>query len=59
MTTERDEALVRADDPPEICGDFGLLASVTGWRPEIELEDTLRDVLAAALSGEIDGGRPR
>jgi GDP-4-dehydro-6-deoxy-D-mannose reductase len=42
-----DEALVRKDDPPEIRGDFSLLANTTGWRPERALTETLRDVWAS------------
>jgi GDP-4-dehydro-6-deoxy-D-mannose reductase len=43
-----DQAIVRSDDPPEVRGDAALLTSLTGWRPEILLERTLEDVLAAA-----------
>jgi GDP-4-dehydro-6-deoxy-D-mannose reductase len=43
-----DPALVRADDPPEIRGDATLLGQLTGWRPEIPLDQTLADLLAEA-----------
>jgi GDP-4-dehydro-6-deoxy-D-mannose reductase len=41
-----DPALVRTDDPPEVAGDASLLAELTGWEPEIPLEQTLADILA-------------
>jgi GDP-4-dehydro-6-deoxy-D-mannose reductase len=44
-TVQVDPALVRADDPPEIRGDASLLTDITGWRPEIPLEQTLSDLL--------------
>ena len=43
-----DSALVRSDDPPCIVGDASALRALTGWAPEIPLERTLVDVLAAA-----------
>ena len=43
-----DPTLVRADDPPELRGDASLLTALTGWRPEIPLEQTLADVLEGA-----------
>lgn len=45
-----DPGLVREDDPPEIRGDLSFLAELTGWRPEIRLDRTLRDLLAEAES---------
>jgi GDP-4-dehydro-6-deoxy-D-mannose reductase len=42
-----DPALVRPVDVPVLRGDPGLLASATGWKPVIPLDDTLRDVLAS------------
>jgi GDP-4-dehydro-6-deoxy-D-mannose reductase len=47
---EVDDALVRADDPPEIRGDATLLTQLTGWRPEIPLHQTLADVLTEAAA---------
>jgi len=43
-----DPALVRIDDPPEIRGDASLLEELTRWRPEITLDQTLRDLLNEA-----------
>ena len=43
-----DPALLRENDPPEICGDASLLAQLTGWHPEIPIERTLVDLLAEA-----------
>jgi len=42
-----DPALVRADDPPVIRGDATALRDLTGWEPQIDLDTTLRDVLAS------------
>jgi len=42
-----DATLVRADDPPEIVGDASRLKALTGWIPEIGLEQTLADLLAS------------
>ena len=47
---EIDPGLVRRDDPPEIRGDASLIASDLGWRPEIPLDVTLRDVAAEILA---------
>ena len=41
-----DPAKVRAHEVFEIRGSSDHLTTVTGWRPEIELEQTLRDTLA-------------
>jgi GDP-4-dehydro-6-deoxy-D-mannose reductase len=42
-----DPALVRAGEAPEIRGDASLLHALTGWAPEIPLQTSLRDLLAA------------
>lgn len=42
---ETDPALIRREDAPDIRGDSTRLHRLTGWRPEIPLEQTLRDVL--------------
>jgi GDP-4-dehydro-6-deoxy-D-mannose reductase len=41
-----DPGLVRPVDTPVLRGDPGRLERATGWRPEIPLDDTLRDVVA-------------
>jgi GDP-4-dehydro-6-deoxy-D-mannose reductase len=43
-----DPALVRPGEASEVRGDPGRLTSLVGWRPEIPIEQTLADVLAAA-----------
>jgi nucleoside-diphosphate-sugar epimerase len=45
-----DESLVRHDDSPEIRGDAALLRRLTGWAPQIPLDQTLADVLEEASS---------
>ncbi len=42
-----DPARVRANDPVSVFGDTTRLTSTTGWRPEIPLERSLRDMLGA------------
>jgi GDP-4-dehydro-6-deoxy-D-mannose reductase len=46
IDVERDPALDRPVDVPELRGDPARLQAATGWRPEIPLEQTLADVLA-------------
>jgi GDP-4-dehydro-6-deoxy-D-mannose reductase len=46
IDVERDPALDRPVDVPELRGDPTRLQAATGWRPEIPLEQTLLDVLA-------------
>ncbi|MHB8440134.1 MAG: GDP-mannose 4,6-dehydratase [Acidimicrobiales bacterium] len=41
-----DPSLVRPVDVPVVWGDAGKLRAVTGWQPEIDFDQTLRDVLA-------------
>jgi GDP-4-dehydro-6-deoxy-D-mannose reductase len=45
-----DPARLRPDDPAEIRGDNTLIGQVLGWRPELDLEVTVRDTVAE-LSG--------
>lgn len=45
---ETDPARVRATDPVEVFGDPTRLRETTGWRAEIPLETSLRDMLAPA-----------
>jgi GDP-4-dehydro-6-deoxy-D-mannose reductase len=57
LDLEPDPALAREDDPPYVVGDPARLTELTGWRPQIELEQSVRDVLdewrerAAATTG--------
>lgn len=41
----QDPARVRSDEIPEICGDLTKIHADTGWKPEIPLEQTIRDLL--------------
>ncbi|HET8673456.1 MAG TPA: GDP-mannose 4,6-dehydratase [Thermoleophilaceae bacterium] len=41
-----DDSRLRQNDVIEIAGSHEKLTAATGWRPEIDLADTLRDVLA-------------
>lgn len=45
VTVETDPARLRPSDLPECIGDSRLLTHLTGWHPEIPLEETLRDTL--------------
>ena len=46
-TIERDRALIRGVDPPYIVGNPQRLHELTGWRPQISLERSVSDLLAA------------
>ena len=48
VSVVRDEARLRPADIRTVAGDPTRLEASTGWRPEIPLEQTLRDVLDAA-----------
>lgn len=48
VRVERDESRVRPADIPRLAGDASKLRAATGWEPEIPLEQTLADTLAAA-----------
>jgi GDP-4-dehydro-6-deoxy-D-mannose reductase len=52
VQVERDESRVRPVEVPRLAGDPSLLRHATGWRPEIPLERTLADTLAAAREME-------
>jgi GDP-4-dehydro-6-deoxy-D-mannose reductase len=41
-----DPARLRPDDPPEIRGDNTLIGQVLGWRPQLDLDTTVRDTVA-------------
>jgi GDP-4-dehydro-6-deoxy-D-mannose reductase len=45
-----DAAFVRPGEPAEIVGSSAFLESLTGWRPEFPLEQTLEDVFADVQS---------
>ena len=52
VRVERDESRVRPVEIPRLAGDPSRLRAATGWRPEIPLERTLADTLAAAREME-------
>jgi GDP-4-dehydro-6-deoxy-D-mannose reductase len=52
VRVERDESRVRPADIPRLSGDPSKLRAATGWEPEIPLERTLADTLAAAREME-------
>lgn len=41
----QDPSRVRSDEIPEICGDATKIHADTGWKPEISLEQTIKDLL--------------
>lgn len=43
-----DPALVRPNDPPEIRADASAIRGLTGWHPEVDFTDTIREVWAAS-----------
>lgn len=47
VTYETDPSLVRPSDIPEIVGDSTRLKDELGWTPEIPLEQTIEDIVAA------------
>jgi GDP-4-dehydro-6-deoxy-D-mannose reductase len=52
VEVERDESRVRPAEIPRLAGDPSRVRAATGWRPEIPLEQTLADALAAARTLE-------
>jgi GDP-4-dehydro-6-deoxy-D-mannose reductase len=52
IEVERDESRVRPAEIPRLAGDPSRVRAATGWRPEIPLEQTLADALAAARALE-------
>jgi GDP-4-dehydro-6-deoxy-D-mannose reductase len=52
-----DPSLVRPVDVPVLLGDPGRLEKQTGWRPELDLDRTLADVLAEAH--RLEDGHPK
>lgn len=45
IVVEKDPSLFRPGDIPELRCDYGKLHHATGWKPEIQLETTLKDTL--------------
>jgi len=45
IQVEYEEARMRPSDTPDVICDFSRLRALTGWRPTIPLEQSLRDVL--------------
>jgi GDP-4-dehydro-6-deoxy-D-mannose reductase len=45
LRVEHDPERMRPSDVPELLCDAGRLRRETGWRPSIELADSLRDAL--------------
>ena len=52
VRVELDESRVRPADIPRLSGDASKLRAATGWEPEIPLQQTLADALAAAREME-------
>ena len=52
VEVERDESRVRPAEVRRLAGDPSRLRAATGWQPEIPLERTLTDALAAARALE-------
>jgi GDP-4-dehydro-6-deoxy-D-mannose reductase len=45
VSLEREPSRVRPGDTAEVCGDPSKLYADTGWKPEIPLQQTIRDLL--------------
>ena len=61
VTPRVDPALLREDDPPLIVGNAERLHRLSGWHPQIPLDQTLRDLvgsLSATRLGTTGGPRP-
>lgn len=50
VTVEQDPSRMRAVEVPEVYGSYALAEQELGWRPEIDLEQSLRDVFNWAIS---------
>lgn len=46
----QDPSRMRPNDTPRVVGDAAALRQLTGWQPQVKLEDTLHDVWEDALS---------
>ena len=45
FTVETDQALVRGCDEPVIAGNINKFQQRTGWAPQVDLSDTIQDML--------------
>lgn len=45
IKVERDESLLRPSDNPELICDYSKFHTLTGWKPEVDIDKTLRDTL--------------
>lgn len=45
----QDPSRMRPNETQRVVGDSGVLRQLTGWKPQVKLDDTLRDVWADAL----------
>lgn len=45
ITVEQDPSRLRPSDVPVIVGDYSRFASATGWKPEFDMDQSLRDTL--------------
>ena len=45
IKVEEDQALLRPSDTPELICDYSKMEKITGWKPEIPFEKTLKDTL--------------
>jgi GDP-4-dehydro-6-deoxy-D-mannose reductase len=55
---QQDPALMRPCDEPVIAGDTSKIRSCTGWKPELDLAETLHDMLSW-WRDRLAGARPR
>jgi len=55
ITIEQDPARLRPSDVPDIRADISKLTACTGWKPEITLDVTLKDVLEEWRREKING----
>jgi GDP-4-dehydro-6-deoxy-D-mannose reductase len=57
----QDPSRMRPNETQRVVGDAGLLRQLTGWQPQVQLDDTLRDVWEDTLSRPVavDGAAQR
>lgn len=53
ITTKIDEKSFRPSDAPDLYGNNSLLNTDTGWKPEIEIEQTIKDFVASMQIHEV------